>query len=110
MEQSESKENQICFVLFFFFQTSILRYLQQAKLVEAKLREKEAAQAVVDKARDLHEGLRKQRLDMFMEGFSFINSKLKATYQAINMGGDAEMEPRDHMVKRKKNGLLVVFF
>ena len=76
---------------------AIREYLQQAKLVEAKQKEKEVASAVVDKARELHESLRSQRLSIFMEGFSFINSKLKATYQAINMGGDAEMEPRDHM-------------
>ena len=76
---------------------AIREYQQQAKLVDAKLKEKEAAAAVLDKARERHEGLRQQRLSMFMEGFSFINSKLKATYQAINMGGDAEMEPRDHM-------------
>ncbi len=51
----------------------------------------------MQRARTLHETLRSQRLAMFMEGFSFINSKLKETYQAINMGGDAEMEPRDHI-------------
>jgi chromosome segregation ATPase len=61
---------------------AILEYQQQAKLVAAKLREKEAAAAVVDRARELHEGLRQQRLSMFMEGFSFINSKLKVRLSA----------------------------
>jgi chromosome segregation ATPase len=95
-----SKKKKLC-VLFLTVPTTT-RYLLQAKVVDAKTKEKETAQAVVDRARELHEGLRGQRLSMFMEGFSFINSKLKATYQAINMGGDAEMEPRDHMVNEQK--------
>ena len=71
--------------------------MQQEVLVKERIQEREAADMAVEGARQTHEGLRKERLDMFMTGFSFINSKLKATYQAINMGGDAELEPRDHM-------------
>lgn len=55
------------------------------------------AAAALDGARGRHEALRAQRLAQFMEGFGFINARLKETYRAINMGGDAEMEPRDHV-------------
>ena len=36
--------------------------------------------------------LKKERLDMFMDGFSIITLKLKEMYQMITLGGDAELE------------------
>jgi len=38
------------------------------------------------------EGLRQQRLEEFMDGFSVISMKLKEMYQMITLGGDAELE------------------
>ncbi|XP_071950231.1 structural maintenance of chromosomes protein 4-like [Antedon mediterranea] len=46
--------------------------------------------------RDLEEK-RKQRLDMFMKGFSAINEYLKEMYQMITLGGDAELELVDSL-------------
>ncbi|XP_071494646.1 structural maintenance of chromosomes protein 4-like [Diadema antillarum] len=40
---------------------------------------------------------RKQRLDMFMGGFSTINDYLKEMYQMITLGGDAELELLDSL-------------
>ena len=43
------------------------------------------------------EDMRKQRLDMFMKGFSTINEYLKEMYQMITLGGDAELELVDSL-------------
>ncbi|XP_030837819.1 structural maintenance of chromosomes protein 4 isoform X1 [Strongylocentrotus purpuratus] len=43
------------------------------------------------------EDMRKQRLDMFMRGFSTINDYLKEMYQMITLGGDAELELLDSL-------------
>lgn len=48
-------------------------------------------------ARQQHEDLRRQRLDMFMDGFSKITLKLKEMYQMITLGGDAELELVDSL-------------
>ena len=42
--------------------------------------------------RSRYEGLRKARLDGFMDGFNAISLKLKEMYQMITLGGDAELE------------------
>lgn len=39
-----------------------------------------------------YEGLRKARLDGFMDGFNIISLKLKEMYQMITLGGDSELE------------------
>lgn len=39
-----------------------------------------------------YESLRKQRLDMFMEGFSIITDKLKEMYRMLTFGGDADLD------------------
>ncbi|KAG6864805.1 hypothetical protein C0991_007028 [Blastosporella zonata] len=44
-----------------------------------------------------YEGLRKQRLEEFMSGFSLISLKLKEMYQMITLGGNAELELVDSM-------------
>jgi structural maintenance of chromosome 4 len=48
-------------------------------------------------ARKEHEELRRQRLEMFMEGFGEITLKLKEMYQMITLGGDAELELVDSL-------------
>mmetsp|Transcript_10732 Transcript_10732/g.16868 ORF Transcript_10732/g.16868 Transcript_10732/m.16868 type:complete len:1150 (-) Transcript_10732:83-3532(-) len=48
-------------------------------------------------ARREHEELRRQRLEMFMEGFGAITLKLKEMYQMITLGGDAELELVDSL-------------
>ena len=48
-------------------------------------------------ARKSHEDLRRQRLEMFMEGFGTITLKLKEMYQMITLGGDAELELVDSL-------------
>jgi structural maintenance of chromosome 4 len=48
-------------------------------------------------ARKKHEDLRRQRLEMFMDGFGLITLKLKEMYQMITLGGDAELELVDSL-------------
>merc|ERR1711879_157967 len=43
------------------------------------------------------DGLRQQRLEEFMDGFSVISMKLKEMYQMITLGGDAELELVDSL-------------
>jgi structural maintenance of chromosome 4 len=48
-------------------------------------------------ARKQHEDLRRQRLEMFMDGFGQITLRLKEMYQMITLGGDAELELVDSL-------------
>jgi structural maintenance of chromosome 4 len=50
-----------------------------------------------NEARKNHEDLRRQRLEMFMDGFGKITLKLKEMYQMITLGGDAELELVDSL-------------
>lgn len=50
-----------------------------------------------NEARQVYENLRRQRLEMFMDGFSKITLKLKELYQMITLGGDAELELVDSL-------------
>uniref|UniRef100_A0A7S4QBT5 Structural maintenance of chromosomes protein 4 n=1 Tax=Ditylum brightwellii TaxID=49249 RepID=A0A7S4QBT5_9STRA len=50
-----------------------------------------------NKARRVHEELRRQRLEKFMNGFGHITVKLKEMYQMITLGGDAELELVDSL-------------
>lgn len=50
-----------------------------------------------DESRKECDGLRKARLDEFMQGFSTIMLKLKELYQMITLGGDAELELVDSL-------------
>jgi structural maintenance of chromosome 4 len=47
--------------------------------------------------RKTFEELRRQRLEMFMDGFGQITLKLKEMYQMITLGGDAELELVDSL-------------
>ncbi|KDQ62973.1 hypothetical protein JAAARDRAFT_362087 [Jaapia argillacea MUCL 33604] len=50
-----------------------------------------------DEQKQKYDGLRKQRLDEFMAGFTAISLKLKEMYQMITLGGNAELELVDNM-------------
>ncbi|KAG5643297.1 hypothetical protein DXG03_001224 [Asterophora parasitica] len=50
-----------------------------------------------DAQKQKYDGLRKQRLEEFMEGFTKISMKLKDMYQMITLGGNAELELVDSM-------------
>ena len=41
--------------------------------------------------------MKKRRFDLFSSGFITINQKLKETYQALTLGGDAELELIDSL-------------
>lgn len=59
---------------------------------KAKLSDYEVVHTEREDARRHLEGLRQQRLEEFMDGFSVISMKLKEMYQMITLGGDAELE------------------
>lgn len=48
-------------------------------------------------ARQVHDELRRKRLETFLDGFSQITLKLKEMYQMITLGGDAELELVDSL-------------
>lgn len=50
-----------------------------------------------DEQKQRYDGLRKERLDGFMSGFTMISLKLKEMYQMITIGGNAELELVDSM-------------
>ncbi len=63
----------------------------------ARVRELDDMTGQRDAQRKQYEGLRKQRLDEFMAGFSTITLKLKEMYQMLTLGGDAELELVDSL-------------
>ncbi|TDL26418.1 hypothetical protein BD410DRAFT_783474 [Rickenella mellea] len=65
-------------------------FLNRAKDLEQVTSQRDAQKAKYD-------GLRKQRLDEFMSGFTTISMKLKEMYQMITLGGNAELELVDSM-------------
>ncbi|KAF9561610.1 RecF/RecN/SMC protein [Agrocybe pediades] len=65
-------------------------FFKRAKDLDAITADRDAQKAVYD-------GLRKQRLDEFMAGFSLISMKLKEMYQMITLGGNAELELVDSL-------------
>ena len=67
----------------------IMLFLRVSKLNEVTEERNEARRA--------HEDLRRQRLEMFMDGFGKITLKLKEMYQMITLGGDAELELVDSL-------------
>jgi structural maintenance of chromosome 4 len=81
--------------------TSNMGAISEYKKKEADYMTKVADLDVVtsarNEARKVHEELRRQRLEMFMEGFGTITLKLKEMYQMITLGGDAELELVDSL-------------
>ena len=63
----------------------------------ARARDLEQTTQERDGAKELHDNLRKERLESFMAGFSIISAKLKEMYQTITLGGNAELELVDSL-------------
>jgi len=72
--------------------TSIEEFRRADGEHKSKLGEYEEVHNAREESRRNLEGLRQQRLEQFMEGFSVISMKLKEMYQMITLGGDAELE------------------
>jgi structural maintenance of chromosome 4 len=70
----------------------LAEYAQKCQEYEAKKRDYETASQLRDTARAELARLKKERLTIFLDGFSKIALKLKEMYQMITMGGDAELE------------------
>merc|ERR1712096_83116 len=71
---------------------AIEEYRRKERDYRERLTELDAVTETRDAAKTKLEGLRKQRLNDFMEGFAIITGKLKEMYQMITLGGDAELE------------------
>ena len=76
---------------------AIEEYKRKEELYQSRLKDLDGITAERDDARKQFEDMRKQRLDLFMAGFSVITSKLKEMYQMITLGGDAELELVDSL-------------
>lgn len=71
---------------------AVEQYKIKNKEYNLKWQELEAVKALRRTNREAYEKLRKQRLEMFMEGFTIITEKLKEMYRMLTFGGDAELE------------------
>ncbi|XP_070539333.1 structural maintenance of chromosomes protein 4-like [Ptychodera flava] len=76
---------------------AIAEYKKKEEMYLARVGELDEITDRRDKKRQEHEELRKERLNMFMAGFSIITNKLKEMYQMITLGGDAELELVDSL-------------
>jgi len=76
---------------------AIREYRKKEKEYNDRVKDLETATEQRDNLRKEYEGLRKQRLDEFMAGFSEITMRLKEMYQMITLGGDAELELVDSL-------------
>ena len=76
---------------------AIAEYRKKEKDYLGKVAELDKVTEERNNARKEHEELRRQRLEMFMDGFGIITLKLKEMYQMITLGGDAELELVDSL-------------
>ena len=76
---------------------AIKAYYEKEEQYITKVGELDAVTQERDGVRTNYEELRKQRLDMFFDGFKTISTKLKEMYQMITLGGDAELEYVDNI-------------
>jgi structural maintenance of chromosome 4 len=76
---------------------AITEYRKKEKDYLARVSELDQVTEERNNARKEHEELRRQRLEMFMDGFGIITLKLKEMYQMITLGGDAELELVDSL-------------
>ncbi|XP_067017263.1 structural maintenance of chromosomes protein 4-like isoform X2 [Acropora muricata] len=76
---------------------AIAEYRKKEEAYLSRVKELDEVTSNRDQKRKEHEGMRKQRLDEFMTGFSLITTKLKEMYQMITLGGDAELELVDSL-------------
>ena len=70
---------------------AIEEYRRKEELHQARLEELDSVTGERDEARRSYEGLRKERLDKFMGGFSVITNKLKEMYQVCQGAGDNQL-------------------
>ena len=77
--------------------SALLEYLKKDAIFRARSEEVRVITEARNTVRREYEDLRRQRLTMFMSGFSVITLKLKEMYQLITLGGDAELELVDSM-------------
>lgn len=66
-------------------------------MIFARVAELDEVTEARNQARNVHEDLRRLRLEKFMDGFGQITLKLKEMYQMITLGGDAELELVDSL-------------
>ncbi len=76
---------------------AIAEYRKKEEDYLARVAELDQVTEERNNARKEHEELRRQRLEMFMDGFGIITLKLKEMYQMITLGGDAELELVDSL-------------
>jgi len=76
---------------------AIAEYQKKEKDYLARVSDLDDVTKTRNEARMKHEDLRRQRLEMFMDGFGQITLKLKEMYQMITLGGDAELELVDSL-------------
>lgn len=76
---------------------AIAEYRKKEEDYLARVAELDEVTEERNSARKEHEELRRQRLEMFMDGFGTITLKLKEMYQMITLGGDAELELVDSL-------------
>lgn len=78
-----------------------LKVLEEYKIKYAAFLEQQAELNVLEEERTLlreqYESLTRTRLDTFMTGFRTIEAHLKATYELLTMGGNAELELVDSL-------------
>ncbi|KAL7557450.1 hypothetical protein ACA910_009266 [Epithemia clementina (nom. ined.)] len=76
---------------------AIAEYRKKEKDYLARVKDLDEVTEERNQVRREHDELRRNRLEMFMEGFSQITLKLKEMYQMITLGGDAELELVDSL-------------
>jgi structural maintenance of chromosome 4 len=76
---------------------AIEEYRRKEREYAGRVKQLDGVTSQRDEARQVHDALRKKRLDEFMQGFSIITMKLKEMYQMLTLGGDAELELVDSL-------------
>eukprot|EP00547_Thalassionema_nitzschioides_P017793 CAMPEP_0194233600 /NCGR_PEP_ID=MMETSP0158-20130606/1530_1 /TAXON_ID=33649 /ORGANISM="Thalassionema nitzschioides, Strain L26-B" /LENGTH=1297 /DNA_ID=CAMNT_0038966541 /DNA_START=65 /DNA_END=3958 /DNA_ORIENTATION=- len=76
---------------------AIAEYRKKEADYLARISDLDAVTEERQKARQVHDELRRKRLETFLDGFSQITLKLKEMYQMITLGGDAELELVDSL-------------
>jgi len=76
---------------------AIAEYRKKEQEYAARVEQLDKTTQERDQQRKTYDGLRKKRLDEFMEGFGTITMKLKEMYQMLTLGGDAELELVDSL-------------
>lgn len=106
LERYDAKEISNDIVILESERSTIAKNANMAAIAEYRKKEEDYLSRVEEleriteqrnEARKQHEDLRRQRLEMFMDGFGKITLRLKEMYQMITLGGDAELELVDSL-------------